>query len=495
MRNYIIIIIVILLISSCDTELENHIGSNSVIQFKYENIKDSLPLSLYNLPIFKSSKVSRNLYLNENQERTAFVIPCDYPSEIYIRIGDYSFTGYLLPDDTLNVQIKFDDNNDITKIRYKGRGKAFCDYYFHKAESLGYNDLRIPLNKGPQIPEKISENVDTLMRNELNFLRNYSKKNKLPAWFVKTEKSQIIYLCNGFKDEKPYYFEKVLEKPFRAGKSYYASLDTLQLINQDAKYSYWYFRYINYKLVYETANFDNKVGEERKLLIAQRGLLAANAQLTGQVQDIFKFRCLDNYLDQTRSLENYDKLFKKFGVDLRDNMYLNKLVEKRHFLNDSIVKNRNDGFNIATKGKLRKNDSIPFFYLPSFHEEYFSSKEIKTGIVYINFWATWCKPCVASIAYKNELIIEYDNTPSITFLNVCLSSPKDTWKKMVEKKKIGGINLFANENWSNILKNRYSVNSFPTYFLFKDGVIVKPYCDSPENIRDELKELLNKQRE
>lgn len=489
----ILIILIILGVSiSCQKEEKNNIqiGESAVVQFIFENLKDSIKLSLYNLPIFQSSKFSNQLYVLEGDKYKEFIIPCEYPSGIYFTINNSSFTGYLSPKDTLKVTVQLSVGNNVNNIQYEGKTKLICNYYLQKKQQLGYQDLRIPLNKAPSDPKKILENTDTLMRNELNFLRKYTLHTQLPDWFIQTEKSQIIYLCNLYKQSQKSYFEKYLNIPFKPNKDYYNSIDTLPLNNQNAHFSYWYYYFLKSYLVYDNIDVENKIGEERKVLITKVALSKANEKLTGEIRDVFKYNFLNYYLSQTKDLNKYDQILLEFGNDFINKNYLNDLTVKRSLLNDSIVKNRNDGSQQSAKNGMRKNDSVPYFYLPDIYGKYLTPKFFEEKLVYVNFWATGCKPCIASIPQKNDLIQKYANNPAIAFLNICISSKKENWEKMIEEKNLGGINLFANENWSNILRKKFGISGIPKYFLIRDGKVIKPYCDAPENIEDDLKELL-----
>jgi len=427
--------------------------------------------------------------LEENKNKE-FIIPCEYPSGIYFTVNNSSFTGFLLPKDTLKVTVQLSDENTVKMIQYEGKTESICNYFLQKKQQLGYQDLRIPLNKAPAVLEKISINTDTLMRNELKFLKQYILHTHLPDWFIQTEKSQIIYLGNSYKKSQKALFEKHLNMPFKPNKEYYKSIDTLLINNQDAIFSYWYFNFLNSYLVYDNVNYENQSTEEWRNLTTKVALSKANENLTGEIRDIFKYNYLNSYLDQTKDLKKYDQFFQENQNDFSNTNYQNDLIAKRRLLNDSIVKNRNDGYQQSTNNFLQKNDSVPYFYLHNKSGKFFSPKDFNEKIVYINFWATWCKPCIASIPQKNDLIMTYANSPGIVFLNICTSSPKEKWEKMIDEKKIGGINLFANENWSIILLDKFGISGIPTYFLIKDGKVIKPYCDSPENIEDDLKILL-----
>jgi len=428
----------------------------------------------------------------EQDKNIEFVIPCEYPSGIYFTVNNSSFTGYLLPKDTLKVTVQLSDENTVKKIQFEGKTESICNYFLQKKQQLGYQDLRIPLNKAPAVLEKISANTDSLMRNELNFLKQYTIHTHLPDWFIQTEKNQIIYLCNNYKIAQKALFEKYLSIPFNPHKDYYKSIDTLLINNQDAIFSYWYFDFLNSHLVYDNVNYEKQPAEEWRNLTTELALLKANENLTGEIRDIFKYNYLNSYLNQTKNLTKYDQFFQENQNDFSNKNYLNDLIVKRSLINDSIVRNRNDGYQQSAKNGLKINDSVPYFFLLNSSGQFFSPKDFKEKIVYVNFWATWCKPCIASIPKKNDLIKAYANNSEIVFLNICTSSQKENWEKMIDEKKIGGINLFANDNWSNILSNKFGISGIPTYFLMKNGKIIKPYCDAPENIEDDLNKLLEK---
>ncbi len=89
---------------------------------------------------------------------------------------------------------------------------------------------------------------------------------------------------------------------------------------------------------------------------------------------------------------------------------------------------RNDS-GIATAPQTA-TDSIPFPVYMTFNEfeRYLQFSNDTTYV--INFWATWCKPCVAEMPYFEKLIQEYKNQPVKVFL-VSMDFPKDIEKKLI----------------------------------------------------------------
>lgn len=480
-------------ISCVEKQLHSfRLGETSVVLFSFQNVSDSLNLSLYNLPIIQTSKFEKKTFVLPKESKKQFVIPCEYPSLIHFYIGNKAFTGFTYPTDTLKIFVRMKNTERIDTIYFEGITKEICRYYQEKKQQLQYQDLRVPLNKVALAPKEILHNTDSLMNNELTFLDNYLKNKILPDWFIQTERNQILYLCNSFKVSQETYVTRFLNKPFNSGTDYYKSIDTLKIDNPQAIYSYWYFSFLKNYLVHKKINGERLSTKEWMDLTTKTALSKANENLTGEVRDIFEYNALNSYLNWTKELKNYDQIFLEHKNKFSLQYYLNDLIKKRSLLTDSIVLNRNDEYRNITKNAVKENDSIPYFYLPDINGDFYSSKRFKGKIIYINFWATWCKSCVASIPDKNVLIEKFKDSDNVVFLNICVLSEKDNWEKIVTEKKLNGINLFANKNWSDMLIQKYNLSEYPTYFLIQDGLIIKPYCDGPENIEDDIVLIVNR---
>lgn len=114
-------------------------------------------------------------------------------------------------------------------------------------------------------------------------------------------------------------------------------------------------------------------------------------------------------------------------------------------------------------------------------------------VIYIDFWATWCAPCKAQIPHAKALHIELEGK-DIAFVNFCVRSEMETWKKLIDKEQITGENYLLNTDEYNILTQYFNVSSYPTYILIgKDGKVKNynaPRPSSKNEIIDEINSLL-----
>lgn len=77
----------------------------------------------------------------------------------------------------------------------------------------------------------------------------------------------------------------------------------------------------------------------------------------------------------------------------------------------------------------RQADTIPFPVLMAFSEFEPQLKYGNDTTYVLNFWATWCKPCMTEFPYFEKLIREYRNQ-SVKILLVSLDFPKDIPQKL-----------------------------------------------------------------
>lgn len=101
-----------------------------------------------------------------------------------------------------------------------------------------------------------------------------------------------------------------------------------------------------------------------------------------------------------------------------------------------------------------------------------SIANFKGKLVMIDFWATWCGPCVNELPNVLKTYDKYHDK-GFEVIGVSLDKDKDKLTSFIKEKNMTWPQYFDGQGWQNKLASKYGVNSIPaTYLLDKDGVII-----------------------
>ena len=148
-----------------------------------------------------------------------------------------------------------------------------------------------------------------------------------------------------------------------------------------------------------------------------------------------------------------------------------------------------------SKEKLKLNNSVsPGFDYLNFKGGKTKLSDLNGKYVYIDVWATWCGPCRAEIPFLKKMEEKYEGK-NIAFVSISVDVDKDfdKWKKFVEEKQLGGIQLFADKNWNSDFMKSYSINSIPRFILIDpSGKVVSADAARPSSpkLQEQLDALL-----
>jgi len=117
-------------------------------------------------------------------------------------------------------------------------------------------------------------------------------------------------------------------------------------------------------------------------------------------------------------------------------------------------------------------------------------KRFKGNYVLIDFWASWCKPCITDIPYLKRIIEEFKND-SIQFISVSLDTDEKKWKKAILDNNLNWLQVSELTGFHGLVPTYCKIIvGIPQYVLVdKNGVIIN--SDTPRPDDPELKTLLN----
>lgn len=112
--------------------------------------------------------------------------------------------------------------------------------------------------------------------------------------------------------------------------------------------------------------------------------------------------------------------------------------------------------------------------------------------LYIDLWATWCRPCCQEIPYMEKLVEQLGNDPDILCVSISLDQDLDAWKEKVKNDKPAWPQFVATASGQDAVNNKYHVGSIPRFMLLdKDGKIITVDAPRPSTLDvSSLKALL-----
>ena len=383
-----------------------------------------------------------------------------------LKLGKAYYTIYLEP--SFNLNLTYDSSKGDESLKFTGIGAAENNYLITKKtfnKSLKkYSDYRYlgSLNETDFLAK-----MDSVKKVKFDYL-NINKG--LSASFKKLEQKSITYSnANQLNNYQSYRRYITKDKKFNVSDGFYNYKKELSKENDNLlslpAYASYFKSYIS-ELTSEALKKDslqdysqvylNLIADNIKNHTLKNNLLYSDAQYAITYVDDF---------------EAYYNIFIKASTNKDNNAKITATYK--------VLKK-------VSKG----NPSPQFVDYENYKGGTTSLKDLKGKFVYVDVWATWCGPCKREIPFLKKIEKAYHGK-NIAFVSVSVDTKKDhsTWQKMIKDKKLGGIQLFSDNNWKSKFVTDYMIKGIPRFILIDPkGNIVS--ANAPRPSSPKLKTLL-----
>ncbi len=167
---------------------------------------------------------------------------------------------------------------------------------------------------------------------------------------------------------------------------------------------------------------------------------------------------------------------------------------KTNFPQSEIAKNIDQAVTAIEKQAAAANILAVGKTFPAFAEKDLDGKplalaDFKGKIVLIDFWATWCGPCVAELP---NVLAAYEKFHGKGFeiIGISLDQKRDALTTFIKEKNMKWAQYFDGLGWKNKLAEQYGIQSIPATFLLDgEGKIIAKDLRGPA-LDDKLATLL-----
>jgi thiol-disulfide isomerase/thioredoxin len=112
--------------------------------------------------------------------------------------------------------------------------------------------------------------------------------------------------------------------------------------------------------------------------------------------------------------------------------------------------------------------------------------ELKGKVVVLDFWATWCGPCIASIPHNNEMAEKYRDK-GVVILGICTANGQEKYEQVVNEQ---GIKYPSARDANLKSQKAYRVMWYPTYAVADRSGKLRAIGLTPDRVDDVVEKLV-----
>ena len=140
-----------------------------------------------------------------------------------------------------------------------------------------------------------------------------------------------------------------------------------------------------------------------------------------------------------------------------------------------------------TKHEALEGKPMPKLDLTGWVNGQVKPEDMKGKVVVVDFYATWCGPCMAAIPHNNELLKDYKDK-GLVIVGVCTSDRGQ--EKMEQTAKDRGIAYPTALDPKLTSQKAWQVHYYPTYAIVDRKGTVRVIGLQPKHVEEVVKKLL-----
>jgi thiol-disulfide isomerase/thioredoxin len=385
---------------------------------------------------------------------------------------------YLMPGDQLRMMLDFKDFDK--SLVYSGKGSDVNNYMAQSQWKFEYSppgDQPRPIDQlktNPKLsPAEMRRNSDAFRQQRLAFLAGYAKAHALPATF---------------RHDAEYAINLQWATQLLNYIGYRRAQDAGSEGAPGAVVTPEYFDFLRQAPLKELSQHPGRGIDENtavaQFLLAYQDRLAPSGRLSTDPAEgprLYKLATEELGEGKTRDMAMRMLMSWKIDADVTGAQVFYRTF-KQHNSDSTLA--RDLRLMMAKKQNLSPGKPAPAFTLLDNTGKKVSLSDFKGKVVYLDFWGTWCQPCMREMTESAPALKKQFEGREVVFLYVSQGDPEDRWKQTLIDKQFTSVNSvhLREPRESRQVATDYQVNQWPTYWLIgRDGRIVDTHAPRPSD--------------
>ncbi len=148
-------------------------------------------------------------------------------------------------------------------------------------------------------------------------------------------------------------------------------------------------------------------------------------------------------------------------------------------------------YNIVKEAQenIQPGKKAPVFTLKSNSGKNVTLNDIKAEYIILDFWGSWCIPCINGLPLMKEYYKKYNDR--IEIVGISCNDKEDQWMKTIDKYKLDWIQLLNEAEIEKDISLKYGIEAYPTKIILNDKYeIIATYKGEGDDFYEKLDELI-----